>query len=92
MVHSRFVRDWDHYLACTLKFIVVIVDGRGTGFKGRKLRNPVRGNLGEMEVRDQIEAARLVLAHYPCSLPVHVYLIETLAGSGPVNVMSTPSG
>ena len=37
----------------------MVVDGRGTGFKGRKLRNPVRGNLGEYEVKDQLNAARL---------------------------------
>ncbi|CAE6526034.1 unnamed protein product [Rhizoctonia solani] len=58
MVHSRFERDWHHYLACSLQYVIVVVDGRGTGFKGRKLRNPVRGNLGYWEVVDQINAAR----------------------------------
>ncbi|CCO31162.1 hypothetical protein BN14_05197 [Rhizoctonia solani AG-1 IB] len=58
MVHSRFDRDWHHYLACSLQYIIVVVDGRGTGFKGRKLRNPIRGNLGYWEVVDQINAAR----------------------------------
>jgi len=59
MVHTRFERDWHNYLACSLKYVVVIVDGRGTGYKGRKLRNPIRGNLGFWETRDQIEAARI---------------------------------
>ncbi|KAG8746072.1 hypothetical protein FRC10_006175 [Ceratobasidium sp. 414] len=59
MVHSRFDRDWHHYVACSLKYIVVVVDGRGTGFKGRQLRNPVRGNLGYWEVVDQINAAKI---------------------------------
>jgi len=59
MVSARWERDWHHYLACSLKYIVVVVDGRGTGYKGRKLRNPVRKNLGEYEVRDQLNAARL---------------------------------
>ncbi|KAF8677639.1 Dipeptidyl aminopeptidase [Rhizoctonia solani] len=59
MVHSRFDRDWHHYLACSLQYIIVVVDGRGTGFKGRKLRNPIRGNLGYWEVVDQINAARI---------------------------------
>lgn len=45
-------------MVCTLKYIVVVVDGRGTGFKGRKLRNPVRGTLGTYETIDQINAAR----------------------------------
>ncbi|EJC99985.1 dipeptidyl aminopeptidase [Fomitiporia mediterranea MF3/22] len=59
MVHTRFERDWHAYLACTLKYIVVIVDGRGTGFRGRALRNPIRGNLGYWETRDQVGAARI---------------------------------
>lgn len=56
----RFVRDWHDYLACGLQYIVVTVDGRGTGFKGRKLRNPVKDNLGYWETVDQINAARCV--------------------------------
>ncbi|KAG8908597.1 hypothetical protein FRB99_004885 [Tulasnella sp. 403] len=59
-VHTRWDRGWHHYLACTLKYIVVIVDGRGTGWKGRKLRNPVRNNLGFFETMDQINAAKFV--------------------------------
>ncbi|EPQ56197.1 hypothetical protein GLOTRDRAFT_59312 [Gloeophyllum trabeum ATCC 11539] len=58
MVSNRFERDWHHYVVCGLKYIVVVVDGRGTGFKGRKLRNPVRENLGFWETKDQINAAR----------------------------------
>lgn len=34
------------------------MDGRGTGFKGRKLRNPVMDNLGHYEVLDQVAVAR----------------------------------
>lgn len=54
----KFDRDWHHYVACGLQYIVVVVDGRGTGFKGRKLRNPVRNNLGFFETQDQINAAK----------------------------------
>ncbi|TFK73733.1 dipeptidyl aminopeptidase [Pluteus cervinus] len=54
-----FSRDWDTYVTCGLQYILVIVDGRGTGFKGRKLRNPVKGNLGYWETVDQISAARI---------------------------------
>lgn len=61
MVDTQFKRDWHHYLATSLKYIVVIVDGRGTGSKGRKLRNPVRNNLGFFETQDQINAAKLVM-------------------------------
>ena len=58
MVSNRFERDWHTFLACERKYVVVMIDGRGTGFKGRPLRNPVRDNLGHWEVVDQIAAAR----------------------------------
>lgn len=58
MVNVGFNRDWHHYLAASLEYIIVTVDGRGTGFKGRQLRNPVSRNLGYWETVDQIEAAR----------------------------------
>jgi len=58
LVDLAFHRDWHHYVACSLQYIVVIVDGRGTGFKGRKLRNTVKGNLGFFETIDQIAAAK----------------------------------
>lgn len=58
MVSYRFERDWHTFLACERKYIVVMLDGRGTGFKGRSLRNPVIDNLGTWEVADQIVAAR----------------------------------
>jgi dipeptidyl aminopeptidase len=61
-VSASFDISWHAYLACSLQYVIVIVDGRGTGYKGRTLRNPVKGNLGFWEVRDQINAARWV--HY----------------------------
>jgi len=59
MVHTRFEVDWHTYVACGLRYLVVVVDGRGTGFKGRGLRNPIKGDLGFWETRDQINAARI---------------------------------
>ncbi|KAF9465555.1 dipeptidyl peptidase IV N-terminal region-domain-containing protein [Collybia nuda] len=59
LVDLKFSRGWHDYLACGLSYIVVIVDGRGTGFKGRKLRNPVKDNLGFYETIDQINAAKI---------------------------------
>ncbi|KAG1771459.1 dipeptidyl aminopeptidase [Suillus occidentalis] len=58
-VNVEYKRNWHDYLVCTLQYIVVVVDGRGTGFKGRHLRNPVRNNLGFWETQDQINAARI---------------------------------
>ncbi|CAO0801292.1 unnamed protein product [Mucor circinelloides] len=54
----RFDLSWSTFLASKLGYIVVTVDGRGTGFKGRKYRAGVRGRLGELETIDQINAAR----------------------------------
>ncbi|KAG6836690.1 hypothetical protein H0H93_004801 [Arthromyces matolae] len=59
MVDLKFSRSWHDYLACGLSYIIVTVDGRGTGFKGRHLRNPVKDNLGFYETIDQINAARI---------------------------------
>jgi hypothetical protein len=57
-VSNKWERDWHTYLVTEKKYIVIMVDGRGTGFSGRKLRNPVRDDLGHWEVVDQIAAAR----------------------------------
>lgn len=38
--------------------LVACVDGRGTGFRGEEFRKCTYGNLGGLEVRDQIAAAR----------------------------------
>jgi len=64
LVDLTFGRDWHQYLVCRHQYIVVTVDGRGTGFKGRKLRNTVKGNLGYFETIDQINAAKCVLCPY----------------------------
>lgn len=58
MVDLRFNREWEYYLACSHQYVVVVVDGRGTGFKGRALRNVVKGNIGFFETQDQINAAK----------------------------------
>lgn len=57
-VDVRYGVNWASLLAAEMKYIILIVDGRGTGFKGRDLRDPVRGNLGKYEAIDQIEVAR----------------------------------
>ncbi|GAD97213.1 pheromone maturation dipeptidyl aminopeptidase DapB [Paecilomyces variotii No. 5] len=58
-VERTFGVDFHSYLASSLGYIVVTVDGRGTGFIGRKARCIVRGNLGHYEARDQIETAKI---------------------------------
>ncbi|KAI0685597.1 dipeptidyl aminopeptidase [Cytidiella melzeri] len=59
LVNVKFGMTWHQYLAAVHKYIVVTVDGRGTGWKGRKLRNPVKDQLGRYETIDQINAAKI---------------------------------
>ncbi|KAI9681148.1 MAG: hypothetical protein M1817_002430 [Caeruleum heppii] len=59
MVTKKFTVDFQAYVASNLGYIVVTVDGRGTGFIGRKARCIVRGNIGYYEARDQIETAKI---------------------------------
>lgn len=58
-VKKQFSIDFQKIMPSTLDAIVVTVDGRGTGFMGRKFRAVVRDNLGDYEARDQISAAKL---------------------------------
>jgi dipeptidyl aminopeptidase len=58
-VDKRFNVDYQAYVASGLGYIVVTLDGRGTGFRGRKTRCAVRGNIGYWESYDQIEAAKM---------------------------------
>lgn len=57
-VTKQFRVDFQSYVAANLGYIVVTVDGRGTGFIGRKARVVVRKNLGHWEAHDQIAAAK----------------------------------
>ena len=58
-VDRRFKVNFQSYVASSLDYLVVTVDGRGTGFIGRKARCIVRGNLGHYEAYDQIETAKM---------------------------------
>jgi dipeptidyl aminopeptidase len=58
-VHKKFEVDFQAYIASSLGYIVVTVDGRGTGFLGRKLRCITRGNIGHYEALDQIAAGKI---------------------------------
>ncbi|KAJ6032271.1 hypothetical protein N7540_003003 [Penicillium herquei] len=58
-VDRKFTVDFQSYVASSLGYIVVTVDGRGTGYIGRKARCIIRGNLGHYEAHDQIDAAKI---------------------------------
>ncbi len=58
-VTKKWTVDFQAYVASNLGYIVVTVDGRGTGFMGRTARCIIRGNIGYYEARDQIETAKI---------------------------------
>lgn len=57
-VRQRFAVDMAMLLA-SRGYVVVTVDGRGTGFNGRDARCVVQDRLGHFEAMDQIAAAKL---------------------------------
>lgn len=58
LVQQSFAVSFSSIIAAELDAVVVTVDGRGTGFKGKKFRNIVRDRLGYYEVLDQVSAAK----------------------------------
>ncbi len=56
-VLDQYEFDWEQYLA-SKGIIVVCVDGRGTGACGEAFRKCTYLRMGELESRDQVEAAR----------------------------------
>ncbi|KAL8994270.1 MAG: hypothetical protein Q9169_005705 [Polycauliona sp. 2 TL-2023] len=59
MVDRKFTVDFQSAVASDLGYIVVTVDGRGTGYIGRAARVIIRGHIGYHEAQDQIAAAKL---------------------------------
>lgn len=49
--------DWEYYLA-TQGYVVVCVDGRGTGSRGAEFRKCTYQQLAILETKDQVETAR----------------------------------
>ncbi|MDR3287655.1 MAG: S9 family peptidase, partial [Prevotellaceae bacterium] len=58
-VKNSFKIDWEQTLAAN-NYIVVCVDGRGTGGRGEAFRKQTYGQLGKYEVIDQIETAKYI--------------------------------
>lgn len=52
--------DYWYQLLANKGYIVVAVDGRGTGFKGRDFKKLTQKELGKLELQDQIDAAKLL--------------------------------
>lgn len=60
-VRNRWNMDWENYFAMQ-GIMVVCVDGRGTGGRGRAFREAVYRNLGHYETIDQLRGARYAAA------------------------------
>lgn len=56
-VLDRWRIDWEYYLS-NQGYVVVCVDGRGTGARGAEFRKCTYEKLGILETKDQIEAAK----------------------------------
>ncbi len=50
--------DYWHQMLAEKGYVIVCVDGRGTGFKGRDFKKVTYKELGKYEIEDQIEAAK----------------------------------
>ncbi|MFL1894176.1 S9 family peptidase [Aquimarina sp. 2-A2] len=50
--------DYWYMMLAQQGYIVACVDGRGTGFKGAKFKKATQNDLGNLEVQDQIAAAK----------------------------------
>lgn len=56
-VLNRWSLNWDNYFV-SQGYIVICVDGRGTGGRGTEFKHSVYRRLGKLETIDQINAAR----------------------------------
>ena len=50
--------DYWHHMLAQKGYVVVCVDGRGTGYKGAAFKKVTQKQLGKLEVEDQIQAAK----------------------------------
>lgn len=52
------INDYWYQMLAQQGYVVVCIDGRGTGFKGAEFKKVTQNELGKYEVEDQIEAAK----------------------------------
>ena len=56
--NNAWRHDYWHMMLSQKDYIIVCVDGRGTGFKGRDFKKVTYKELGKYEIEDQIESAK----------------------------------
>ena len=69
-VADRWSLDWEDALV-DAGYVVVCADGRGTGFRGEAFKKCTYGQLGRLEVEDQLSVARY-LAAQPWADPARI--------------------
>ncbi|CAK5075786.1 unnamed protein product [Meloidogyne enterolobii] len=56
---------FDVFFASSLDYVVIFIDGRGSGHQGWRMKQPLYGNFGTVEIDDQIDTMRELLRLYP---------------------------
>jgi dipeptidyl-peptidase-4 len=67
LVSEKWGLSWNAYLVSQKNYILVEVDGRGTGFQGESIRHAIYKKLGSIEVTDQMEVVRYVRSLFSSS-------------------------
>ncbi|XP_076028317.1 dipeptidyl peptidase 10 isoform X2 [Oratosquilla oratoria] len=57
-VTNKLTINWGTYLASHKDIIYAVIDGRGSGYQGDKIKHEIYHNLGGKEVDDQLAVAR----------------------------------
>lgn len=52
------------YFSSALDYVVIFIDGRGSGHQGWDQKQPIYGQLGTVEIDDQLETIRTLLKKY----------------------------
>jgi dipeptidyl-peptidase-4 len=83
-------RELWHHLLAKKGYVVVSVDGRGTGARGAAFRHAVYMKLGQLESQDQIDAAKWI-AQQPWADPTCI-AIWGWSGGGYMTALTTSRG
>lgn len=63
-VDSKFTIGWEAYLTTSREVVYAVIDGRGTGNKGKNLLFTVNQHLGTVEIEDQIGVTRSLVDNF----------------------------
>lgn len=58
LVVDEWKVDFNTYLSSGLSYVVLEVDASGSGGQGEKKMTEIKNKLGQLEVQDQLDAAR----------------------------------